>query len=155
NVTAVVEHSFGFPELEDRCDDDLSRVLFQELLQFLARLGLHEIWYIGRVECGTDLRVKVDAVDDDQHNWIAECRLQPELLRGKDHEERLPRALEVPDQPFPRLAGEHALHDEVCCLVLLVTTDEFDAALLAVSREKSEVRQDVENDSRAKQPVHS
>ncbi len=60
--------------------------------------------HVGGVEGGADLRVEVDAVDDDDDRRVAELGLQPELLRGEHHEQRLARALEVPDEALARLA---------------------------------------------------
>ena len=106
DVAAIVEHSAGLAELEDRRDDDLAGVLREQLLKVLAGLGLHQVRHVGGVESRADLRVEVDAVDDDEHRRVPERGLQAKLLRGEDHEQRLAGALEVPDEPLSRLAGE-------------------------------------------------
>ena len=66
-------------------------------------------------------------------------RMQAQLLRGEDHQQRLARALEVPDQALLGLAGDDALDDLVRRLVLLVAGDDLDPALLLVGREDREV----------------
>ncbi len=97
-LLAVVQHALGLAELEDGGDDDLARVLAQQRFQLLADLGLDQVGDVGGVEGGADLGVQVDAVDHDQHGGVAQGRLQAQLLGGEDHQQRLARALEVPDQ---------------------------------------------------------
>ena len=58
--------------------------------------------HVGGVEGGGDLRVEVDAVHHDHHRGVAQPRVHAQLLRGKDHQQRLAAALEVPDQALLR-----------------------------------------------------
>ena len=116
-----------------------------------ARFGFDQVGDIGGVEGGADLGVQVDAVDDDQHGGIAQGGLQAQLLGGKDHQQGFARALEMPDQPLARVAGQHALDDLVGAVVLLVAADDLQAAVLFVGGEQGEVGQDVEDDVRAQQ----
>ena len=78
--------------------------------------------------------------------------VQAQLLRGEHHQQRLARALEVPDQALLGVAGQHALDDLVGGLVLLVAADDLDAALLLVGGEQGEVGEDVEHHMR---PQHA
>ena len=113
DVAAVVEDAVGLAELEDRGDDDLAHVLRQQPLQLAAAVGLDEVRHVGGVEGARDLAVEVDPVDHDQHGRILERRVQPQLARGEEHQQRLARALEVPDQALLRVAGDDALDDLV------------------------------------------
>ena len=89
--------------------------------------------------------VEVDSVDDDQHGGIAQFRVQPQLLRGEHHQQRLARSLEVPDQALLDLTFDHSLDDQVRALVLLVAEDDLDAAVFFVGGEDGEVLQDVQH----------
>ncbi len=109
HVAALVEHPLRLTKFVDGGDDDLARVLAQQLFQFGAALGLDQVGDVRGVKGGADLRVQVDAVHHDQHGRVLQRGLQTQLLRGKDHEQRFARPLEVPDQPFARVAGQHPL----------------------------------------------
>ena len=102
DVLALVQRPVSLGELEDGGDDDLARVLAQQRLQLLARLGLDQVGDVAGVEGGADLRVQVDAVDHDQHGGVAQGGLQAQLLGGEDHQQRFAAALEVPDQSLAR-----------------------------------------------------
>ena len=139
DVVAVVEDARRLAELVDRRDDDLAHVLRQQPLQLLAAVGLDQVRHVGGVEGARDLGVEVDAVDHDQHGRVPERRMQPQLARREHHQQRLARALEVPDQALLRVAGHDALDDLVRRLVLLVAGDDLDPALLLVGGEGGEV----------------
>ena len=79
------------------------------------------------------------------HRGVAELRVQPQLLRGEDHEQRLAAALEMPDEALLRIARHHPGHDLVGGLVLLVAADDLDAAVLLVGGEEGEVLEDVQH----------
>ncbi len=154
NVVPLVEHAVRLGEFEDGRDDDLARVLAQQLLQLGAGLRLDQVGDVRGVERGADLRIQVDAVHDDDHGGRTQSRLQPQLLRGEDHEQRLARPLKVPDQPLARRALDHTLHDLVGGVVLLVAADDLEAALLLVGGEEGEVCQDIQDDVRAQQGLN-
>ena len=117
----------------------------EQRLQFLPRGHADHVRHVGGVERGGDLRVEVDAVHHDDHRGVAELRVQPQLLRGEDHQQRLAAALEMPDQALLRVALHHALDDLVRGVVLLVAADDLDAPVLLVRGEEREVLQDVEH----------
>ncbi len=148
DVAAVVEDAAGLAELEDRGDDDLPHVLREQPLQLAAAVGLDEVRRVGGVEGARDLAVEVDPVDDDHHGRVLERRVQAQLPGREEHQQRLARALEVPDQALLRVAGDDALDDLVRALVLLVAGDDLDPALLLVGRVGGEVGQEVEHDVR-------
>ena len=81
-------------------------------------------------------RVEVDAVHHDHHRRVLQRRVQPQLLRGEEHQQRLAGSLEVPDEALLRVAGDDALDDLVRGLVLLVAGDDLDAPLLLVRGEQ-------------------
>ncbi len=58
----------------------------------------------------------------------------------------LPEPWKCQIRPLRGVAGQHALHDLVGGLVLLVAADDLEAAVLLVGGEEGEVGQDVEND---------
>ena len=61
--------------------------------------------------------------------------MESKLLGGEHHQQRLARALEVPDEALAWLAGDDPLNDVVCGLVLLVAGDDLDFPVLLVGRE--------------------
>ena len=71
--------------------------------------------------------------------------MHPQLLRREHHQERLARALEVPDQTLLGIALYHAGHHQVSALVLLIAADDLDAPVLLVGGEQGEVLQDVQH----------
>jgi hypothetical protein len=139
----------GLAELEDRRDDDLAHVLRQQLLQLLAAVGLLQVGNVRPGEGAGDLAVEIDPVHHDQHRGVLQAGMHAQLLRGEHHQQRLARALEVPDQALPRVARQHALDDLVRRLVLLVAADDLDAALLLVRGEQGEAAEDVQHHMRA------
>ena len=70
--------------------------------------------------------------------------MEPELPGREQHQQRLPRALEVPDEALLRVPGHNALDYLVRCFVLLVSRNDLDAPLLLVGSEEGEVGQDVQ-----------
>ena len=84
-----------------------------------------------------DLGVEIDPVHHDQHRGVLQRRMQPQLLRGEDHQQRLARPLEVPDQPLLRPPGDDPLDDLVGALVLLVAADDLDACACFLSVAKA------------------
>ena len=155
DVRAGVEQPLRLAKLENGRDDDLAAVLAQQLRQFLARLRLNQIGNVGGVEGGADLRVQVDAVHGDDHGGVAQARLHAQLLRGEDHEQRFARPLKMPDQPFLGRAGQHALHDAVGPIVLLIAADDLEPALLLVRGKEREVGEDVEQHVGPQQRRHA
>ena len=125
-LLALVENAAGLAEFVDCGDDDLPHVLRQQPLQLGTSVGLDEIGYVGSVKGCRDLGVEVDAVDHDDHGRILECRVQAQLASGEEHQQRLSRALEVPDEALLWVPHHHALDDFVRCLVLLVAGDNLD-----------------------------
>ena len=102
-LLAVVQHAVGLAELVDRRDDDLADVLARA--GRCSSLRLSAFTRFGRVrgvEGARDLAVEVDPVDDDHHRRVPERRVQPQLPGGEEHQQRLARALEVPDQALLR-----------------------------------------------------
>ena len=148
DVAAVVEDAVGLAELEDRRDDDLAHVLPQQPLQLGPAVGLDQVRRVGGVEGAGDLGVEVNAVDHDHHGRVLERRMQAQLAGRKEHQQRLARALEVPDQALLRVPGHDALDDLVGALVLLVAGDDLDPALLLVRGVGGEVGEQVEQDMR-------
>ena len=67
---------------------------------------------------------------------LPSLRVQPQLLRGEDHQQRLAAALEMPDQALLRVALDHAVDDLVGGVVLLVAADDLDAPVLLVGGEE-------------------
>ena len=151
DVLAVVQHAVGLAKFEDGGDDDLAGVLPQQGFEFVAAFGLDQVGDVGGIEGGADLGVQVDAVHHDQHGRVVQGSLQAQLLGGEDHQQRLARALEVPDQALAGIAGQHALDDLVGAIVLLVAADDLEPAFFLVGGEQGEVGQDVQDDVRAQQ----
>src|SRR5207248_1229172 len=114
-----------------------------KLAQFLALLGLDEVRRVSRIEGAGDLGVQIHTVDDDHHRWVLQDWIQPQFPGGEEHEEGLPRTLEVPDEALLRITGDHALDDLVGPFVLLVTGNNLYPALLLVGRVCSETGQEV------------
>ena len=77
---------------------------------------------VGGIEGSGDLGVQVDAVDDDDHRRVPELRMQAQLLRREDHQQRFARALKVPDQALSDVSVDNTLDDLVGGLVLLVAS---------------------------------
>ena len=145
DVVAGVEHAGRLAELVDRGDDDLPRALAQQRLQLGARVGRHQSGYVGGVEGAGDLGVEVDAVDDDQDRRVGQLGHRPQLERGEHHEQRLARALEVPDQTLLDLAEQHPLDDQVGRLELLEPGDDLDLAVLLVGGVDREEPQELQH----------
>ena len=101
-------------------------------MQFGAGVGRDQAWDVGCVECPGDLGVQVDAVDHDEDRGVAQPGHRTKLERGEHHEQRLARALEVPDQTLLDLAKQHPVDDQVGCLELLEPGDDLDLAVLLV-----------------------
>ena len=116
-----------------------------------AGLGFDEVGDIGGVECGADLGVEVNPIDDDQHGGVVQGRVEAQFLGGKDHQQAFARTLKMPDQSLFGLAGQDALDNGVGGLVLLVAADDFQAAFFLVGGEEGEVGQDVKQDVGAQQ----
>ena len=141
----LVQLAAGLAKLVDGGDEDLADVLGQKGLQLLAGGHLNHVRHVGGVEGGGDLGVQVNAVHHDHDRGIAQAGVHPELLGGKNHEERLAAALEMPDESLFRIAFDHACDDLVGGEILLVTADDLDAPMLLVGGEQGEVLQDVEH----------
>ena len=145
DVRALVQPAARLAELVDGGDEHLAHVLPEQRLQLLPRGHADHVRHVGGVEGGGDLRVEVDAVHHDHHRGVAQLRVQPQLLRGEDHQQRLAAALEMPDEALLRVALHHAVHDLVGGHVLLVAADDLDAPVLLVGGEEGEVLQDVQH----------
>ena len=65
--------------------------------------------------------------------------MQAKLLGGKDHQQRLAAALEMPDESLLWIALDHSGDDLVGGLVLLITADDLDAAVFLVGGKEGEV----------------
>ena len=145
DVAAVVQAACGLAELEDRGDDDLAHVLRQQLLQLLAGIRLFQVGNVRSGEGTGDLTIKIDPIHHDQHGGILQAGMHAQLLRGKDHQQRFARTLEVPDQALPGIARQHALDDLVGRFKLLVAADDLDALLFLVGGEQGEAAEDVQH----------
>ena len=145
DVRAFVEPAAGLAKLVDGGDQHLAHVLPEQLLQLLAGGHADHVGHVGSVEGGADLGVEVDAVHHDDHRGVAELRVQPQLLRREDHQQRFAAALEMPDQTLLRITLDHAGDDLVGSLVLLVAADDLDAPMLLVGSEEGEVLQNVQH----------
>src|SRR5438105_753337 len=82
------------------------------------------------LEGAGDLGVEIDAINHNHHGGVLQCWVQPQLAGGEQHQQRLARALKVPDESLLGMPGHHALDDLVCGLVLLMAGDDLDAPLL-------------------------
>ena len=71
--------------------------------------------------------------------------MQAELACGKEHQQRLARALEVPDQALAGLARDNALDDLVDAVDLLIAGDDLDALLALVRGVRREAGEQVEH----------
>ena len=145
DVAAVVQAARSLAKLEDRGDDDLAHVLGKQLLQLLPAVCLLQIGNVCSGERAGDLAIQVNAVHHDQHCGVLQARMHAQLLRGKDHQQRFARALEVPDQALPGVARQHALDDLVGRFKLLVAADDLDALLFLVGGEEGEAAEDVQH----------
>ena len=85
---------------------------------------------------------------------FSERRVEAQLPGGEEHQQRLARALEVPDQALLGVPSHHALDDLVRAIVLLVAGDDLDAALLLVGGVGGEVGQQIEEDVRPQHRLH-
>ena len=119
----------GLGELENGGDDDLAGVLGQQPFQILdTAVRLLQVRRVGRVEgARRSACIEVDAVDHDDHRRVPERRVQAQLARREQHQQRLAGALEVPDETLLGVAGDDALDDAVRRLDLLVTGDDLGA----------------------------
>ena len=79
--------------------------------------------------------------------------MQTQLAGGEEHQQRLARTLEVPDQALLRVAGDYAFDQLVRALVLLVAGDDLDPLLALVGGVGGEVRQQVEHHVRPQHRV--
>jgi len=120
-------------------------VLPEKRLQFLAGGDTDHVRHIGRIKGGGDLRVEVDSIHYDDYGGITELRVHPQFLGGEHHEQGFAAALKMPDETLLRVAPHHTIDDLVGGEILLVPADDFDAPVLLVSGEDSEVLQDVEH----------
>ena len=145
DVRTLVQTAIRLAELVNGGDDDFAGVSRQQALQLLPGCRSDHVRDIGGVEGGGDLGVQVDAVHHDHHRGVAELAMHPQLLRREHHQERLARALEVPDQTLLGIALNHAGHHQVSALVLLIAADDLDAPVLLVGGEQGEVLQDVQH----------
>ena len=149
DVVAVIQNPLRLAEPEDRGDDDLAGILGQQPLQFVARARLLQVRRTGRVESAGDLRIEVDPVDHDDYRRVPERRMQSQLARREQHQQRLAGALEVPDQALLRMAGDHPLDDAVRRLDLLVARDHLRAPLALAGGVRSEAVEQVQHHVRA------
>ena len=129
DVVTVVQDTVHLAELEDRRDDDLPGVPREQPFEIRPAVGLLQVRRIGRVESAGYLRVEVDPVDHDDHRRVSQRRMQPQLARREQHQERLAGTLEVPDQALLGVAGDDPLDNAVRRLNLLVTCDDLGSPL--------------------------
>ena len=149
DVVAVVQHAVGLGELVDRGDHHLPRVLAQQIGEFLAAFRAHHVGHVGGIEGAGDLAVEVDPVHHDQHRGVLQRRVQPQLARGEQHQQRFARPLEMPDQPLARLARHDPRDDLVDAVHLLIAGDDLDAVLALLRGERGEAVEHVEHHRRA------
>jgi hypothetical protein len=109
DVAAVVQAACGLAELENRRDDDLPHIVRQQLPKLLARISLFKVRNVCPGEGAGDLRIEIDPVHHNQHCRVLQARMHAQLLRGKNHQQRLAGPLEVPDQALFGVARQHAL----------------------------------------------
>ena len=134
---AVVQLAARLAELVDGGDEHLAHVLRRAASAAPAAVGTPTMF-------GTSaaLNVAVICVSRSMRSTtmstvgLPELGVQPQLLRGEDHEQRLAAALEMPDQALLRIALHHALDDLVGGVVLLVAADDLDLAVLLVGGEQ-------------------
>ena len=154
DVLTRVEQPFHLAKFVNGGDDDFAGILQEQLRQPFTRFRLHQIGNIGGVKGGADLGVQVNAIYGDDDGGVFEIPLHPQLLGGKDHEQRFARALKMPDQPLFGVARQHALHNLVAGVILLVTADDFDAPLLPVGGKEGEIGEHIEQHARPQQGGH-
>ena len=143
HIAAFAKSLRHVSELENRGDQDLPLVVLEESNQFLLATGRGQIGNIGAHEVRRDLCFQVNTVIDDDHGRGLQSFLHTEFLRGKDHQQGFPAALEMPDQSLLRIPVQDALHDRVRAFVLLITADDFDLAEFPVSGVDGEIAHDV------------
>ena len=97
------------------------------------------------------MRVEVDAINDDHHGRIPEVWIKAQLPSSEEHQKRLPRTLEVPNETLLRVTRDHSLDNLVRTFVLLVASDDLDSTLALVGCVDREVRQQIEDDARLQQ----
>jgi len=117
-------------------------------LQLLPGGRSNHVRDIGGVESSGNLCIQVDPVHHDHHRGVAELPVHSQFLRGKDHQQRLARALEMPDQPLFWIAIDHSGYQQIRCFVLLIAADDLDAPVLFVGGKQGETLQDVQHDVR-------
>ena len=145
DVRALVQAAVRLAELVNGGDDDLAGIGRQQALQLLPGGSSDHVRNIGGIEGGGDLGVQIDAVHYDHHRGVAELAVHTQLLRREHHQQRLARALEMPDQALLGIALDHAGHHQVSAFVLLITADDLDAPVLLVGGEQGEILQDVQH----------
>ena len=88
NVASVVEFPVNLSEFENRGNQDFPRVGPEKRSQFLFAGSGGQIWNVGSVERGRNLRFQINPVVDNDHGRIFQFREHTELLRGENHQQR-------------------------------------------------------------------
>ena len=68
------------------------------MLQILNTERLLDIRILARFKVVSELCLEIAPIHNNQHSWILQCRMSPQLLTCEDHGQRFPRTLGVPEE---------------------------------------------------------
>ena len=131
DVLTQVQCFLHIAKQEDGCNQYLPLVLEEEVLQFLFRVGKVKIGNLCSCEVACYLCTQVSSVVHNDYCWSIQLLLLHQHLRGKNHQPRFSRTLEMPNQSLLRSdtsfrASHHTINNGHTTKILLVSTHHFD-----------------------------
>ena len=145
DVVTVIERLRNLGKFKDLGDDNLAGIRLQQPRQLRAGICRDQIRHVCHGECTENLSAQVNAVIDNDDRRRIQFLHHAQLLRGKDHQQGLAAALEVPDQTLLRITDLYAVDDQVRALILLIAAHDFDLAVVLIGGEERKVPEQIED----------